>query len=77
MNPTGFKWGQTASTVTVTFPVPPGVSKTQVDVSITSSTLVAGIKTQPPVLSVRMTPSAGLFVMACISRTRRERSLIM
>lgn len=53
MNPAGFKWGQTASTVTVTFAVPPGVSKNQVDVSITSSTLVAGIKSQPPVLSVR------------------------
>lgn len=83
MNPAGFKWGQTASTVTVSFPVPPGVTKTQVDVSITSSTLVAGIKAQPPVLSVRAPfrpsplPRLASAPPADADRRRRARCLIM
>jgi hypothetical protein len=46
-----FRWKQESSTISVSFEVPPGTPKNSIDVSITSSSLVAGLKGQPPILS--------------------------
>jgi len=44
-----YKWFQNASNVTVTFPVPPNVRKTDIDILLGSNSLRAGVKGSNPV----------------------------
>jgi hypothetical protein len=48
-----YQWKQDASSVSISFHVPLAAQKQHIEVSITSSSLAAGIRTQPPILQVR------------------------
>lgn len=50
-----FRWSQNASSVTITFPVPPTTKKGDIDVIVVNTTIKAGVKGSVPLCDGQLT----------------------